>query len=91
LPDIEEAKTVAAQIALLTTIELEKVAPDFKNTYTPVQRAIVAALYVSISKGGVSDMGKDTLTRIFLATKDFAHHSGEMSFYYTTAKAFGIL
>lgn len=89
-PDIEEAKTLAAQIALLASVELEVVAPEFKNTHTPVQRAIVAALYVTISKSGVRNLRKESLVRIFEATRDFARHSGEMPFYNTTGKAFRI-
>jgi hypothetical protein len=89
-PDIEEAKTLAAQIALLASVELEVVAPEFKNTHTPVQRAIAAALYVTISKSGVRNLGKESLIRIFEGTRDFARHSGEMPFYNTTGKAFRI-
>jgi hypothetical protein len=89
-PDIEEAKTVAAQIALLASVELEVVAPEFKNTYTPVQRAIAAALYVTISKSGVANLGKESLICIFEGTRDFARRSGEMAFYNTTGKAFRI-
>lgn len=89
-PDVEEAKTLAAQIALLASVELEVVAPEFKNTHTPARRAIAAALYVTISKSGVRNLGKESLTRIFEGTRDFARHSGEMPFYDTTGKAFGI-
>jgi hypothetical protein len=89
-PNIEEAKNIAAQIAFLAQAELEMVAPAFKNSHTPAQRAIAAALYVTISKSGVSTMGKESLIRIFEATKGFAHHSGEISFYNTMGKSFRI-
>ena len=89
-PDIEEAKTVAAQIALLAQVELDAIAHELKNNHTPVQRAIAAALYVTISKSGVTHIGKDSLTRIFEGAKDFARHSDEMPFYNTMGKAFRI-
>ncbi|MGA8552481.1 MAG: hypothetical protein WB678_19850 [Stellaceae bacterium] len=66
------------------------VAPEFKNTYTPIQRAIAAALYVTISKSGVANLGKESLIRIFEGTRDFSLHSGEMPFYNTTGKALRI-
>ena len=87
--DVDEAKSVAAIVLLLGDTEFYPIAPEFRNK--PVtQRMIAVAMFASISKSGVSHLGKAGSVKLFRAAADYAGKCGEASFFAEMRKSLRI-